>query len=115
MIRDVFDSLSVMLTIKDWTHKHKHQPFKDEDKDNEWTYKDKDLALEDRIRTSTWPTPDKYLYSVTSKEQELIRRWDSERELFYDDIDHVQASAYAHWTDFLISTINVYARPNLCT
>jgi len=53
MIRDVFDSLSVMLTIKDWTHKHKHQPFKDEDKDNEWTYKDKDLALEDRIRTST--------------------------------------------------------------
>jgi len=36
--------------------------------------------------------------------QELIRRWDSERELFYDDIVHIQASAYAHWTDFLIST-----------
>jgi len=29
--------------------------------------------------------------------QELIRRWDSERELFYDDIVHVEASAYAHW------------------
>jgi len=29
------------------------------------------------------------------------RRWDSERELFHDDIVHVQASAYAHWTDFL--------------
>jgi len=33
-----------------------------------------------------------------------IRRWDSERELFYDDIVHVEASAYAHWTDFLITT-----------
>ena len=30
-------------------------------------------------------------------EQELIRRWDSERELFYN-IAHVEASAYAHWT-----------------
>ena len=29
--------------------------------------------------------------------QELIRRWDSERELFYN-IAHVEASAYAHWT-----------------
>jgi len=29
---------------------------------------------------------------------------DSERELFYDDIVHADASAYAHWTDFLIST-----------
>ena len=49
--------------------------------------------------------------------QELIRRWDSERELFYDDTVglHVQASAYTHWTDFVISTINIYARPNLCT
>jgi len=28
--------------------------------------------------------------------QELIRRCDSERELFYDDIVHVEASAYAH-------------------
>ena len=45
--------------------------------------------------------------------QELIRRWDSERELFYfyDDIIHVEASAYAHWTDLLISTINIYGRP----
>jgi len=42
-------------------------------------------------------------------QQELITRWDSERELFYDDIVHMQASAYAHWTDFLISTINIYA------
>jgi len=39
--------------------------------------------------------------------QELIRRWDSKRELFYVDIVHVEASAYAHWTDFLIST-NTY-------
>jgi len=30
--------------------------------------------------------------------QELIRRWDNERELFYDDIVHAEASAYAHWT-----------------
>jgi len=44
--------------------------------------------------------------------QELIRRWDSERELFLRDIVHVEASAYAHWTHFLISTINIYARPN---
>jgi len=29
--------------------------------------------------------------------QELIRRWDSERELLYDDNIHVEASAYAHW------------------
>jgi len=29
--------------------------------------------------------------------------------LFYDDIVHVEASAYAHWTDFLISTIIIYA------
>jgi len=34
---------------------------------------------------------------------------------FLRDIVHVEASAYAHWTDFLISTINIYARPNLCT
>jgi len=32
-----------------------------------------------------------------SRKQELIRRWDSERELFYK-IAHVEASAYAHWT-----------------
>ena len=36
--------------------------------------------------------------------QELIRRWDSERELLYNDNIHVEASAYAHWTDLLIST-----------
>jgi len=36
--------------------------------------------------------------------QELIRRWDSERELLYDDNIHVGASAYAHWTDLPIST-----------
>jgi len=48
-------------------------------------------------------------------QQELIRRWDSERELFLRDIVHVEASAYVHGTDFLISTINIYARPNLCT
>ena len=46
--------------------------------------------------------------------QQLIRRWDSERELFCDDIVHVEASAYAYWTDFLVSTITIY-RPNLCT
>jgi len=34
--------------------------------------------------------------------QELIR-WDSECELIYDDVVHAEASAYAHWTDFLIS------------
>jgi len=34
---------------------------------------------------------------------------------FYDGIIHVQASAYAHSTNFVISTINIYARPNLCT
>jgi len=33
--------------------------------------------------------------------QELTSRWDSEREHFYDDIVHVEASAYAQWTDFL--------------
>ena len=38
------------------------------------------------------------------EKQELIRRWDSERELLYDDNIHVEASAYAHWTDLLIST-----------
>jgi len=50
---------------------------------------------------------------IIQKEQELTRRWDSERERFYEDIIHVKASAYAHWTDFLISTITIYA--NLCT
>jgi len=33
---------------------------------------------------------------------------------FYDDIVHAEASAYARWTDFLISTTIIYARPNLC-
>ena len=41
---------------------------------------------------------------VQQKKQELIRRWDSERELLYDDNIHVEASAYAHWIDLLIST-----------
>ena len=27
----------------------------------------------------------------------------SERELIYDDVVHAEASAYTHWTDFLIS------------
>jgi len=39
------------------------------------------------------------------RRQELTRRWDSEREHFYDDIVHAEASNYAHWIDFLISTI----------
>ena len=34
---------------------------------------------------------------------------------FLQDIVHVEASAYANWTDFLISTITIYDRPNLCT
>jgi len=38
-------------------------------------------------------------------QQELISRWDSERGRFYDDILHVEASAYAHWTDFLCMLI----------
>jgi len=42
--------------------------------------------------------------------QEVIRRWDSERERFYDDIVHVEASAYADWTDFL--SILIYAAAN---
>jgi len=40
----------------------------------------------------------------TLNRQELTRRWDSKRKLFNDDIVHEEASAYAHWTDFLIST-----------
>jgi len=36
-------------------------------------------------------------YVITDIIQELIRRWDSERELFYN-IAHVEASDYAHWT-----------------
>jgi len=43
-------------------------------------------------------------------QQGLIRTWDSERELFYDDIIDVEASAYAHWTDFLISTVTKHLR-----
>ena len=35
--------------------------------------------------------------------QELIRRWDSERELIYYDVVHAEASDYTHWTDILIS------------
>jgi len=43
-------------------------------------------------------------------QQELISRGDSERERFYDDIVHVEASAYAHWTDFL--SMLIYAAAN---
>ena len=46
-----------------------------------------------------------FYFDNVFEQQELIRRWDSERELLYDDIVHVEASAYAHWTDFLTSTI----------
>jgi len=42
--------------------------------------------------------------------QELISRWDSERERFYVDIVHIEASAYAHWTDFL--SMLIYAAAN---
>jgi len=31
-----------------------------------------------------------------TEQKELTRRRDSERELFHDDIVHVEASAYAH-------------------
>ena len=56
-------------------------------------------------------SPDEFLL------QELIRRWDSERELLYDDNIQVEASAYAHWTDLLLSTFYykyLWYRPNLC-
>jgi len=43
--------------------------------------------------------------------KKLIRRWDSDRELFYNDIVHVEASAYAHWTDFLISSKHLLYLP----
>jgi len=43
-------------------------------------------------------------------EQELIRRWDSKRERFYDNIVHVETSAYAHWTDFI--SMLIYAAAN---
>jgi len=45
-----------------------------------------------------------------TEEQELISRWDSEREHFYDDIIHLEARAYAHWTDFL--SVLIYAAAN---
>jgi len=48
-----------------------------------------------RCRGSRW---------VQQNKQELIRRWDSERELLYNDNIHVEASAYAHSIDLLIST-----------
>jgi len=38
-----------------------------------------------------------WLPEYQNPQQELIRKWDSERELFYK-IAHVEASAYAHWT-----------------
>jgi len=42
--------------------------------------------------------------------QELTSRWDSERESFYDDIVHVEVSAYTHWTDF--RSMVIYAAAN---
>jgi len=49
----------------------------------------------------------KMVYFVSNgKYKKLIRRWDSEHELFWDDIVHIEASAYAHWTDFLITTVS---------
>jgi len=65
---------------------------------------------------SVYPPP-VLLSGHWQERQELIRRWDSERELLYDDNIHVQASAYAHWTDLLIFTfhyIYIYGRPILC-
>jgi len=52
------------------------------------------------------PTEGKQQESMkqANQQKKLIGRWDSERELFYDDIVHAEASACAHWTDFLIST-----------
>jgi len=47
---------------------------------------------------------------TTVYQQELISRWDSERERFYDDIVHVEVSAYAHRTDFL--SMLIYAAGN---
>ena len=51
--------------------------------------------------------PREWLWIDSNGKQELIRRWYSERELFHDDIVHAEASAYAHWTDFLISTVGL--------
>jgi len=39
----------------------------------------------------------RFLAYVNNVRRELIRRWDSERELFYDDIVHLEVSTYAHW------------------
>jgi len=49
----------------------------------------------------------KMVYFVSSgKYKKLIRRRDSEHELSCDDIVNIEASAYAHSTDFLITTIS---------
>jgi len=54
--------------------------------------------------------PVRHAYAYATEDwQELISRWDSEHERFYDDIVHVQASAYAHWTEFLSMLIRVAA------
>jgi len=42
-------------------------------------------------------------WSLRHELQELITRWDIERELIYDNVVHAEVSAYAHWTDCLIS------------
>jgi len=40
----------------------------------------------------------------------ILKQETSERELF-NDIVHIEASAYAHWTDFLITTVSdIYLR-----
>jgi len=47
-------------------------------------------------------------WSLRHELQEFIRRWDSERELIYDDVVHAEVSAYAHWTDCLISKYRTF-------
>ena len=46
-------------------------------------------------------------FSTRLSKQELIRYEIANTTSFYDDMVHVQASAYAHWTNFLISTIHL--------
>ena len=74
-------------------------------------------ALPRFIPAASFPQPTHYLHrtfvsSNNNNEQELIRRWDGERELFLQQhctcrLYIVHASANVHWTDFLISTINI--------
>jgi len=73
--------------------------------------KDRPWAEPRHLSHKAWISSVRFELGVARRKQELIRRWDSGRELFLRDIVHVEASPYAHWTDFLISTINIYARP----